>query len=49
MQFCKNISTSCEHIHREGNMVADALAKNGEALSMYTIQWWPAAPPFYTL
>lgn len=30
MQYCRSITCSCVHIHREGNMVADALAKNGQ-------------------
>lgn len=30
----------CTHIPREGNLVADALAKNGQRLAVYSSQWW---------
>lgn len=46
MKYCRSITCSCVHIHREGNMVADALAKNGQGLSLNSTQWWPAPPPF---
>lgn len=48
MKYCRSITCSCVHIHREGNMVADALAKNGQGLSLHSTQWWPAPPPFIT-
>lgn len=31
-QFC-DITSNCVHIHREGNLVVDALAKNAQNLS----------------
>lgn len=34
------------HTPREGNMVADVLAKNGQGLSMYSSQWWDSPPAF---
>jgi len=34
------------HIHREGNLVADSLAKNGQQLALYSSQWWEAPPLF---
>lgn len=46
MKFCKNIVCSCVHTLREGNMVADAMAKNGQGLSLFTSQWWSAPPNF---
>jgi ribonuclease HI len=36
----------CTHILREGNMVADTLAKNGQGLSVYTSHWWSSPPLF---
>jgi ribonuclease HI len=46
MKYCKSITCSCVHILREGNMVADALAKNGQGLSLFTSQWWSSPPNF---
>lgn len=46
LTFCNNINCSWVHIHREGNMVADALAKNGQGLSLFSSQWWPSPPIF---
>jgi len=46
IQFCSGISCSCVHTLWEGNMVAYALAKNGQGLSCYSTQWWPSPPPF---
>jgi len=46
IRFCRSITCSCVHILREGDLVADALAKNGQSLSMFSSQWWPAPPPF---
>jgi ribonuclease HI len=42
LKFCKSIQISCEHVLREGNQVADALAKNAQGLVMFSSQWWPA-------
>jgi len=46
LKFCNNITSSCVHVFREGNQVADALAKNGQSLAMFSSQWWPTPPPF---
>ena len=46
MHFCTLVSCTCTHILREGNMVVDALAKNGQGLAMFSSQWWPSPPPF---
>jgi ribonuclease HI len=46
MRFCKSITCSFVHTLREGNMVADALAKNGQGISLYSTQWWPSPPSF---
>jgi len=46
MKFCHSIVCSCTHVFREGNQVADALAKHGQGLSMLSTQWWPHPPPF---
>jgi ribonuclease HI len=46
LRFCRSITCSCVHIHREGNMVADSLAKHGQGLSWFFSQFWPAPPPF---
>ena len=44
MHLAKQISCKCNHIHREGNQVADALAKNGQSIPLYSSQWWPGLP-----
>jgi len=46
MKFCNSIHCTCLHVLREGNMVADALARNGQGLSLFSSQWWPAPPLF---
>jgi len=46
LQFCSGIRCACVHTLREGNMVADALAKNGQGLSCFSTQWWPSPPSF---
>lgn len=46
MHFCNLISCTCTHILREGNMAADALAKNAQGLALYSSQWWSSPPPF---
>ena len=42
----RNMSFIFTHIYREGNMDADALAKNGQALTNYGSQWWDEPPLF---
>ena len=44
--YCKSINCSCVQVLREGNQVADALAKNGQGLAMFSSQWWPSPPIF---
>ena len=44
--YCKSITCSCVQVLREGNQVADALAKNGQGLAMFSSQWWPSPPNF---
>ncbi|XP_024630743.1 uncharacterized protein [Medicago truncatula] len=44
LKFCNNIDCSCVHVLREGNQVADALAKNGQGLAMFSSQWWSTPP-----
>ena len=44
--FCRQIGCNCTHVIREGNRAADALAKNGQGLSMFSSQWWTSPPPF---
>nr|ABD28730.1 Ribonuclease H [Medicago truncatula] len=34
--FCRSIRSLCTHVNREGNLVADALAKNGQGLALYS-------------
>jgi len=34
----------CSHIRREGNRVADAMARNGQGLAMHSSQWWSEPP-----
>jgi ribonuclease HI len=41
-----NFSCNCSHIHREGNSVADALARNGHSLPSLHSQWWQHPPLF---
>jgi len=31
---------------RDGNLVADALAKNGQGLAFNSYQWWDSPPSF---
>lgn len=42
--YCTSITFICTHVFREGNMIADALAKNGKGLALYSSQWWDAPP-----
>lgn len=46
LSFCQAISCSYVHILREGNMVADSLAKHGQGLSLHSTQWWSSPPSF---
>ncbi|XP_024628618.2 uncharacterized protein [Medicago truncatula] len=46
LSFCKSINCSFMHTLREGNIVADTLAKNGQGLALYSTQWWPSPPNF---
>jgi ribonuclease HI len=41
-----NLNYNFYHIHREGNSVADALAKNGHNLPSLRSQWWEEPPLF---
>jgi len=44
--FCRSIRSLCTHVNREGNLVTNALAKNGQGLALYSSQWWDAPPAF---
>jgi len=46
MMICRQNGCTCTHIIREGNRAADALAKNGQGLSMFSSQWL-TSPPTY--
>jgi len=46
MVFCNSIICSCVQVFREGNQVADAFAKNGQSLALFSSQWWLAPPSF---
>jgi len=48
LTLVKSFSCTFTHIHREGNTVADALAKNGLGLPSLHSQWW-TDPPFFVL
>jgi len=41
-----NLKLVCSHIHRDGNHVADALAKNGQGLPCFATEWWDFSPLF---
>lgn len=43
---CTQISCNCTHIQREGNLVADSLAKNTQNHAMFSSQWWEEPPNF---
>jgi len=45
-QMANQLGYKCSHAFREGNMVADALAKNGQRLALCTSQWWKDPPQF---
>lgn len=38
--FSSSIDCIFSHIHREGNVVADALARNGQSLQPLSSKWW---------
>ncbi|RHN46611.1 hypothetical protein MtrunA17_Chr7g0244081 [Medicago truncatula] len=42
----RSISSTHTHVMREGNSVADALAKNGQGLAPFSSQYWDAPPLF---
>jgi len=44
--LCRQIGCTYTHILREENRAADALAKNGQGLSMFSSEWWTSPPPF---
>ncbi|RHN52685.1 putative ribonuclease H-like domain-containing protein [Medicago truncatula] len=44
--LARQMECICSHTPREGNMVADVLAKNGQGLSMYSSQRWDSPPAF---
>lgn len=46
MLLANSIDCICTHIHREGNQVANALAKNGHSLAPFSSQWWDSPPSF---
>jgi len=46
MVLVRKLGGICTHIHREGNLVADALAQNGQSLALSTSQWWSEPPHF---
>ena len=46
-QLCSQFRCSFSHVLREGNTVAHALSKNGQALAMHSSQWWPSPPLFF--
>jgi ribonuclease HI len=46
LSFCRQIRCFCTHILREGNLVVDALAKNGQSLAPSSSQWWESPPSF---
>lgn len=46
MQFSEHFKCTSTHVLREGNMIADAMAKNGQGLSMHSSQWWITPPSF---
>jgi len=48
-KFCNSVVCSCVHVFREGNQVANALAKNAHGLALYSCLWWPAPPSFLLL
>lgn len=46
IRFCSIISCNFNHILRGSNLVADALAKNGQGLAFNFFQWWDSPPSF---
>lgn len=45
-QLATQLGYKCSHAFLEGNMVADALTKNGQGLALCTSQWWNDPPQF---
>lgn len=45
MKLCQLIRCRCSYVPRIGNLVADALAKNGQGLAFSSFQWWNNPPP----
>lgn len=48
-QFCMKINCRCTHILREGNMAADAMAKNGQGLACIPPAGGPPLPLLFLL
>lgn len=46
IRFYNSINCKCTHVLRDGNLVADALAKNGQGLAFNSYQWWDSPPSF---
>jgi len=46
MFLARSLDCHWTHIHREGNQVANALAKYGQSLAPFTSQWWDTPPTF---
>lgn len=46
MCYCRQINCVLSHVLREGNLVADSLAKNGQNLPTYASLWWDHPPAF---
>lgn len=44
--FFRNISCKFNHVLRDSNLVADALAKNGQGLAFNSFRWWDYPPSF---
>jgi ribonuclease HI len=46
LSFASRIRCKFTHVLREGNLVADSLAKNDQQLALFSFQWWYAPPLF---
>jgi len=46
LQICTHLTCKCTHIRREGNLVADSLAKNAQNHAMFSSRWWELPPTF---
>ena len=40
MSYCKQNNCTLTYVLRQGNLVADALAKNGQNMPMHSSHWW---------